>query len=83
MSRKGESLSSETTYTLRIPLKKKREKTPDTPIIRKQPIQEPVNTRKRAKENTLPYAEKVVLVSIISLKGNRRLRMWNLNLLDH
>ena len=45
----GESLSSETPDNLRIPRKNKRKKTPGTPIIRKQPIQEPVNPRKRAK----------------------------------
>ena len=33
-------------------------KNPDTLIIRKQPIQEPVNPRKRAKENTLTDIEK-------------------------
>ena len=49
----GESLSSETPDTLCIPCKNKRKKTPDTSIIRKQPIQEPVNPRKRAKEITL------------------------------
>ena len=33
---------------------------PDTPIIRKQPIQEPVNPRKRAKEDTITYAERTI-----------------------
>ena len=42
-------LSNETPDTLRIPRNNKRKKTPDTLIIRKQPIQEPVNPRKRAK----------------------------------
>ena len=48
-SLKGESLSCETPDTLRIPLRNKRKKTPDTSIIRKQPIQEPFNPRKREK----------------------------------
>ena len=38
LSGKGESLSSETPDTLCILCKKKRKKTPDTLIIRKQPI---------------------------------------------
>ena len=33
---------------------------PDTPIIRKQPIQEPVNPRKRSKEDTITYAERTI-----------------------
>ena len=45
----GECLSRKTPDTLHIPLKNKRKKTPDTSIIRKQHIQEPVNPRKRAK----------------------------------
>ena len=49
LSGQGESLSSETTDTLCIPCKNKRKKTPDTSIIRKQPIQEPVYPRKRGK----------------------------------
>ena len=79
MSVKGESLLSETPDTVCITRKNKRNKTPDTSIIIKKLIQEPVNTRKRAKDNNLTNAEKVVLVSMISLKGNRRLRIWKLN----
>ena len=45
----GESLSSETPDTLRISLKNKRKKTPDTSVIRKQHIQEPLNPSKRSK----------------------------------
>ena len=54
----GEILSSETPDTLRIPRKNKRKKNPDTSVIRKQPIQEPVNPRKREKYNTLTDVEK-------------------------
>ena len=36
----------------------KEKKTPYTSIIIKRPIQEPVNPRKKAKENTLTYLEK-------------------------
>ena len=57
MSGHGESFSSETPNTLCIPCKNKRKKTSDTSIIRKQHIQEPVKTRKRAKEITLTYVE--------------------------
>ena len=45
----GESLSSETPYTLRISCKNKIKKTPDTSIIRKNPIKEPFNPREMAK----------------------------------
>ena len=52
------SHSSETPNTLRIPRKNKRKKTPDTSIIRKQHIQEPVNPKKREKEDTITDVEK-------------------------
>ena len=42
---------------LGIPLKNKGKKTPDTSIIRKQYIKEPVNPSKRAKENNLTDVE--------------------------
>ena len=44
-----ESLSGETPDTLLIPLKNKVKKTPDTLIIRKKPIKEPVNPRENGK----------------------------------
>ena len=50
-------LSSETPDTLRITHKNKIKKAPYTQIIRKQHIKEPVNPRKRAKENTLTYVK--------------------------
>ena len=59
MSGQGESLSSETPDTLRIPLNNKRKKTPYTLIIRKQPLQEPFNPRKMAKGNTLTDVETI------------------------
>ena len=37
---------------------KEKKKIPDTSIIRKQPIQEPVNPSKSAKEDTITYVEK-------------------------
>ena len=46
---KGESLSSKTPDTLCINRKNKIQKTTDTSIIRKQPIQEPVKPSKREK----------------------------------
>ena len=49
LSGHGESLSSVTPDTLCIPRKNKRKKNPDTLIIRKQPIKEPVNPTKRAR----------------------------------
>ena len=60
MSGLGEILSSETPDTLIIPCKNKIKKTPETPIIRTQPIQEPVNPRKREKENTWNDLEKSI-----------------------
>ena len=54
----GDDLSGITPDILCIPCKNKINKYPDTLIIRKQPIQEPVNPRKRAKENTLTDVEK-------------------------
>ena len=58
MSVNGESLSSVTQDILCIPCKNKINKTPDTSIIRKEPIQEPVNPRKRAIGITLTDVEK-------------------------
>ena len=55
---RGESLSCETLDTLCIYRKNKGKKTPDTSIIRKDPIQEPVNKRKSVKENTLTDLDK-------------------------
>ena len=54
----GESLLSETPDTIFITCKYKRKKTPDTYIIRKQPIQGPFNPRKGSKENNLTDVEK-------------------------
>ena len=54
----GEVLSSVTPDQQRIPRKNKRNKTSDTSIIRKEPIQEPVNPRKMSKENTITDIEK-------------------------
>ena len=45
LSGHGESLSSVTPDTISITRKNKRKKTPDTLIIRKQPIKEPVNPK--------------------------------------
>ena len=58
MSGHGEFLSSVTPDIIRIPRNNKRKKTPDTSIIRKRPIKEPVNPSKRAKDITLTYVEK-------------------------
>ena len=52
-SGQGAILSSEVPDTLCITSNNKRKKTPDTSIIRKQPIQEPFNPSKRAKEKKL------------------------------
>ena len=49
----GESLSSVTPDQQRIPCKNKRKKTSDSLIMIKHPIQEPVNPRKKAKEDTI------------------------------
>ena len=54
----GNRLSSVAPNISSIPCKNKRKKTTDTSIIRRQPIKEPVNPRKRAKENTLTDEEK-------------------------
>ena len=53
LSGHGESLSSETPDILCIPRKNKRKKIPDTSMVIKQPIKEPVKPRKRAKLITL------------------------------
>ena len=53
LSGHGKHLSSVTPDIISIPHKNKRKKTTDTSIIRKQPIKEPVNPRKKAKENNL------------------------------
>ena len=55
----GESLSSVTPDQQHIPRKNKKRKTSDTLIMRKNNIQEPVNPRERAKENTIPGVEKI------------------------
>ena len=61
MSGQGDDLESVTPDNLCIPRKNKRKKNTDTSIIRKKPIQEPVNPRKKAKENNLTDVEKFVL----------------------
>ena len=61
MSGHGESLSIVTPDQQRIPCKNKRKKTPGTLIIRKEPIQEPVNPRKKSKEVTIPDVGKSIL----------------------
>ena len=58
MSGQGEYLAGITPYTISIPCKNKRRKTPDTLIIRKEPIREPVNPRKREKEDIITDVEK-------------------------
>ena len=55
----GESLSRITPDQQLITHKNKRKITPDTSIIRKQHIQEPVNPKKREKEDTITDVEKV------------------------
>ena len=49
----GYDLASVTPDNLCIPFENKINKTPDTSVIRKEPIQEPVNPRKMAKEGTV------------------------------
>ena len=58
MSRHIEILSSVTSDQQRIPRKNKINKTSDTSVIRKEPIQEPVNPKKRAKDDTITNIEK-------------------------
>ena len=58
LSEQWERLSIETPDTLHINRNNKRRKPPETSIIIKQPIQEPVNPRKRSKENNLTDVEK-------------------------
>ena len=58
MSLHGDNLSGIRPDILCIPNKNKRKTIPDTSIIRKQPIQEPVNPRKRVKYDTRNYVEK-------------------------
>ena len=55
----GESLSSVAPDQQHSPRKNKRKKPSDTLIMRKVTIQEPVNPRKRAKENTIPGVETI------------------------
>ena len=62
LSGQGEILSSVTSDIIFIPRNNKRKKNAGTYVVRKQPIQEPVNPKKRAKENTLTDVEKIVLV---------------------
>ena len=54
----GDDLKGITPDILCIPCKNKRKIIPDTSIIRKQPIQEPVNPSKRAIQDTITYVEK-------------------------
>ena len=49
----GDDLAGITPDNLRITHNNKRKKTPYTLIIRTEPIQEPVNPRKRSKEDTI------------------------------
>ena len=58
MSGHEEILSIVTPYQQHSPCRKKIKKTPETLILRKEPIQEPVNPRKRAKEDTITDVEK-------------------------
>ena len=58
LSLPGDDLAGITPDILCIPRKNKRRITPDTLIIRKQPIQEPVNPQKKTKEDTLTDVEK-------------------------
>ena len=67
LSGQEKSLSSVTPDNICIFRNNKRKKTPDTLIIRKQPIQEPFNTRKRAKENTLTDVKQLVLKKHLQL----------------
>ena len=58
LSGQGEILSSVSPDIIFIIRNNKRKKYPDTSIIRKQPIKEPVNPRKKKKENNLTDVEK-------------------------
>ena len=58
MSRQGDYLASTTPDNLSIPRKNKRKKPLDTSVIRKETIREPVNPRKRTKEDTVTDVEK-------------------------
>ena len=71
LSRQGEISSSVTPYQQRIPCKNKRNKTPDTSIIRKEHIQEPLNPSKRTKEISLTDVEKLVLKKHLHCFGIR------------
>ena len=55
----GESLSSVTSYNIFIPSKNKRKKTPDTSVIRKEPIGDTVNPRKRTKGDTVTAKQRL------------------------
>ena len=59
MSGHGESLSIVTPDQQRITGNNKRKKTSDTLIMRKEPMKEPVNPRKKVKEYTIPDVEKI------------------------
>ena len=61
MSVQGDDLASTSPDNLRIPCKNKRKKTPDTSVIRKEPIVVPVNPSKKAKEDTITDVEKYSL----------------------
>ena len=58
LSGQGESLSSVSPYIICNTRKTKRKKTPNTLMIRKQPIQEPVNPKKREKHDTITDVKK-------------------------
>ena len=51
--------------------KNKRKRTPETSVIIKEPIQEPVNPRKREKEGTITDVEKIVLKQHLHLFDTR------------
>ena len=61
MSVQGDDLASTSPDNLRITCKNKRKKTPDTSVIRKEPIVVPVNPSKKSKEDTITDVEKYSL----------------------
>ena len=61
LSGKGDGLASVTSDNICITRNNKRKKNPDTSFIRKEPIGEPFNPRKRAKEDTVTDVEKYSL----------------------
>ena len=58
LSGQGESLASVTPDQIYIPRKNKREKTPDSLVIRKKPTGDTVNPRKRSQYHTVTDVEK-------------------------